>query len=109
MPSRIAIAAKVVAAFFDSGGLNAGTPLAIASVPVSATEPDGEGLEQQEDADVSGPTGRHPARPDLERRRRRRSVDEPDRRRSTGRADEQVGRDREDVARLAQPAQVGRS
>ena len=29
----------MLAAFFDSGGLNAGTPLAIASTPVSATEP----------------------------------------------------------------------
>ena len=31
---------SVVAAFFDSGGLKAGTPVAIASVPVSATAPD---------------------------------------------------------------------
>ena len=30
---------SVLAAFFASGGLNAGTPLAIASMPVSATEP----------------------------------------------------------------------
>ncbi len=38
--SRIATAPSVVAAFLGSGGLKAGTPLAIASVPVSATEPD---------------------------------------------------------------------
>ena len=31
--------ARVVAAFFASGGWNAGTPVAIASVPVSATAP----------------------------------------------------------------------
>ena len=31
--------ASVVAAFFASGGLNAGTPVAIASVPVRATAP----------------------------------------------------------------------
>ena len=31
--------ASVVAAFFASGGLNAGTPVAMASVPVSATAP----------------------------------------------------------------------
>ena len=31
--------ASVVAALRDSGGLNAGTPVAIASVPVSATAP----------------------------------------------------------------------
>ena len=30
---------SVVAAFLASGGLNAGTPLLIASVPVSATDP----------------------------------------------------------------------
>ncbi len=40
IPSRIATAVSVVAAFFASGGLNAGTPLAMASVPVSATDPD---------------------------------------------------------------------
>ena len=38
-PSSTAIAIIVLAAFFASGGLNAGTPLAIASTPVSATEP----------------------------------------------------------------------
>ena len=31
--------ARVVAAFFASGGWNAGTPVAIASVPVRATAP----------------------------------------------------------------------
>ena len=35
-----AITSSVAAAFFDSGGLNAGTPVAMASVPVSATAPD---------------------------------------------------------------------
>ena len=38
-PSRIAIASIVLPAFFASGGLKAGTPLAIASTPVRATEP----------------------------------------------------------------------
>jgi hypothetical protein len=38
--SRTAITSRVVAAFFASGGWNAGTPVAIASVPVSATAPD---------------------------------------------------------------------
>ena len=37
--SRAAMTASVVAAFFASGGLNAGTPVAIASVPVRATAP----------------------------------------------------------------------
>src|SRR5674476_964516 len=39
VPSRTDIMAIVVAAFRDSGGLNAGTPLATASVPVSAEQP----------------------------------------------------------------------
>ena len=34
-----AIATRVAAAFLASGGLNAGTPVAIASVPVRATAP----------------------------------------------------------------------
>ncbi len=38
-PRRIAIVVIVFAAFFASGGLNAGTPFAIASTPVRATEP----------------------------------------------------------------------
>ena len=37
--SRAAITASVVAALRASGGLNAGTPVAIASVPVRATAP----------------------------------------------------------------------
>ena len=37
--SRTAIAIIVSPAFFDSGGWKAGTPLAIASVPVRATDP----------------------------------------------------------------------
>jgi len=35
---------SVLAAFFASGGLNAGTPLAIASTPVSATDPPANAL-----------------------------------------------------------------
>ncbi len=35
----MAIAVRVAAAFFGSGGLKAWTPLAMASVPVRATEP----------------------------------------------------------------------
>ena len=43
-PSRIDIAVIVLAAFRASGGLNAGTPLAIASTPVSATDPPANAL-----------------------------------------------------------------
>ena len=46
-PRRIAIAVMVFAAFFASGGLNAGTPLAMASTPVSATEPPANALSRR--------------------------------------------------------------
>ena len=39
-PRITAIDISVRAALLDSGGLNAGTPVAIASTPVSATAPD---------------------------------------------------------------------
>ena len=39
VPRIIAIATRVWAAFFDSGGLKAGTPFEIASVPVITAEP----------------------------------------------------------------------
>ena len=54
MPSRTAIAVIVLAAFFDSGGLNAGTPLAIASTPVSATEPPAKALSRSRIAERLG-------------------------------------------------------
>ncbi len=40
VPRIVPIATSVVAAFFDSGRRNAGTPLLIASTPVNATAPD---------------------------------------------------------------------
>ena len=40
MPRIVAIHVRVVAAFFDSGRRNAGTPLEMASTPVSATAPE---------------------------------------------------------------------
>ena len=49
---------SVRAAFWASGGLNAGTPVAIASVPVSATAPDGERAEQDQDRHVLRRLGR---------------------------------------------------
>ena len=57
MPSRTAIAVIVLAAFFDSGGLNAGTPLAIASTPVSATEPPAKALSRSRIVSASGGLG----------------------------------------------------
>ena len=39
VPSSAAMTARVAAAFFASGGLKARTPVAIASVPVRATDP----------------------------------------------------------------------
>ena len=43
----MAIIVIVLAAFFDSGGLNAGTPLAMASTPVRATEPPANALSRR--------------------------------------------------------------
>ena len=40
VPRMTPIQTRVAAAFFDSGRRNAGTPLEIASTPVSATAPD---------------------------------------------------------------------
>ena len=90
-----------------SGGLNAGTPLAMASVPVSATEPAGErrsrsrpdGLERRSAPSGSGLGGGAALAEDHD-------PEQPIAIISSAEPDEQVGRDREDVARLAQPAQV---
>ena len=56
-PSSTAIATSVLPAFFDSGGLNAGTPLAIASTPVSATEPLANARRSRTTVSVSVPSG----------------------------------------------------
>ncbi len=56
-PSRIDIAVIVLAAFLASGGLNAGTPLAIASTPVSATEPPAKALSRSRMPSVSAGSG----------------------------------------------------
>ena len=57
MPSSTAIAVIVLAAFFASGGLNAGTPLAIASTPVNATEPPANALSSRTMPIVLVPNG----------------------------------------------------
>ena len=54
-PSRNAMVTMVLAAFFASGGLNAGTPLAIASTPVSATEPPAKALSSRKIVRTSTP------------------------------------------------------
>jgi hypothetical protein len=46
-PRRIAMAPIVFAAFFASGGLKAGTPLAMASTPVRATDPPANALSRR--------------------------------------------------------------
>ena len=57
MPSRIAIAVIVFAAFFASGGLNAGTPFAIASTPVSATDPPANAFSRRKIDSSPAPSG----------------------------------------------------
>ena len=51
-----AMTISVVAALRDSGGLNAGTPVAIASVPVSATGTRREGPQEQDQSDAARPS-----------------------------------------------------
>ena len=58
IPSRIDIAVIVFAAFFASGGLNAGTPLAIASTPVRATDPPANALSRRRMPSVSAGSGK---------------------------------------------------
>ncbi len=101
------MAAIVSPAFLASGGLKAGTPFAIASVPVSATEPLAKALSSRNtprpslpSLTASGLRGRGAAAPV-------RMWNVADRDDGQGQADEQVRRDGEDVARLAQAAQVG--
>src|SRR4029079_18234930 len=57
MASRTDMAVMVLAAFFDSGGLNAGTPLAMASTPVSATDPPAKALRRRSTPTSSVPNG----------------------------------------------------
>jgi len=56
VPSSTPIHTNVAAAFFDSGRRNAGTPLEIASTPVSATSARREPLQEQEDPEAAAPT-----------------------------------------------------
>ena len=48
------MAVMVLAAFLDSGGLNAGTPLAMASTPVKATDPLAKALRRRKTVKGSG-------------------------------------------------------
>ena len=103
-----AIATSVRAAFFDSGGLKAGTPVAMASVPVSATAPDANARRSSRIADGAG-RGRSLAATIVGRRTAFAEDEDPvhaDADHEQRASHEQVGRDREDVARLAQAAQV---
>ena len=95
-------------AFFDSGGLKAGTPLEIASVPVIAVQPWANARQQQEEADRfarwaarprrAARTSRPPAEEDAE---------QPVADQHVHQHHEHVGRNGEDGARLAHAAQVG--
>ena len=93
------MAVMVLAAFFASGGLNAGTPLAIASTPVSATEPPAKALSSNRIPSASVPDGRASgSRRDRDRcpGRDPERADPDDRQ---GQPDEEIGRHREDVSR----------
>ncbi len=101
---------SVVAAFLDSGGLNARTPVAIASVPVRATAPPANARTRRMMVTGSRTDGapgsgilrcaalaedEHPERADRDHQE--------------GAADEQVRRQREDVAGLAEAPEVAES
>ncbi len=55
-PSRMLMVSIVVWAFFHSGGLNAGTPFATASVPVIAEQPSANARRRSSSPNVSGGT-----------------------------------------------------
>ena len=102
-----AMAVIVLAAFFDSGGLNAGTPLAIASTPVSATLPPAKALSRSSTPTALVPSGTASGSAAIGAASPPRIRTAPIATIARARPDEQVGRDREDVAGLAQAAQVG--
>ena len=103
------MATRVLAAFLASGGLNAGTPLAIASTPVSATDPPAKAWRSRKSPDGLG--ARAPGRT-AERARlvggAHERVGDADGDGQQGHEQEQVRGQGEDVARLADAAQVRR-
>ena len=101
------MAVIVLAAFLASGGLKAGTPLAIASTPVSATEPPAKALSRSRMPTASVPNGTASGRGAAVTTSPVRMRKKPMATIAQGQEHEQVGRDREDVAGLAQAAQVG--
>ena len=112
VPRMTAIHVSVVAAFFDSGLRNAGTPSAIASTPVSATAPDENarsmierGRAGEQRAVVGDLVERllvHRQGAEVAEVRAR----QPDQDEATERDDVDVGRAREEPARLLQAAEV---
>ena len=93
----------------NSGGLNAGTPVAIASVPVNATAPDENARSNRPGCPTAWVVSETAARTPAGARGLAEDDDPegPDGDHGEGTEDEQVGRDGEDVAGLAQAAQVG--
>ena len=57
MPKIVPIDTSVMTAFRDSGGLKFGTPLAIASLPVSPTEPEAKARSTISGVSISSPVG----------------------------------------------------
>ena len=105
-PSRRAIVIIVLAAFFASGGLNAGTPLAIASTPVSATEPPANARRSRNSMIAWAPRGTASGWCGNAVDGPGHDPGQPDDHDQEGERDEQVGGDGEDVARFAQAAEV---
>ena len=111
-PRNIAIAiapriASVIAAFLPCGFLNALTPFAIASTPVSAVEPDANARRTTNRVTAPAPGSSGCGTTALRARARRRTAPKPTADQDEDRRHERVGRDREQDARLAHAAQVG--
>ena len=100
-----AIATSVAEAFFDSGGRNAGTPFETASTPVIAVQPLANAVSSRNIVSRVEPALAGSGR--VERHDRAAGVAvEADREQHEDADDEEVGRDGEDAAGLADAAEV---
>ena len=105
MIDSTAIISIVDAAFFDSGGRNAGTPFDTASTPVIAVQPLENAVSSRNSVSGWNVDGDRLG----DRQRLHRAADDVPRAEADERQrgdDEEVRRDREDVARFANAAQI---
>ena len=101
-----AIVTSVAAAFFASGGRNAGTPSDTASTPVIAVQPFAKAVSSRNVVSGCVPGVGRQRHVDRHDRARERSDTAPTSEQREDADDEEVGRHGEDAARLADAAQV---